>query len=75
MDWSIPVISSEERSGTLEFTVGGDDASTFFPVKVNFVAQGSVVGVGVTSVEQTDDGRDVDYSQDISVTVDDYTVV
>ena len=44
LDWSIPRISADERFGTPEFGVGGDDARAFFPIKVAFVAQGSCLG-------------------------------
>ncbi|KAF8079337.1 hypothetical protein FPV67DRAFT_1558392 [Lyophyllum atratum] len=59
--WSIPRISSspsspgeeeeDTRVGSLMFTVGGDDAGAFFPVRVAFVGRGSVAGVGVEEGE------------------------
>jgi len=75
LDWSIPIISADEKSGTLEFSVGGDDAGTFFPVKVNFIAQGSLIDMGVSSVVQASDGSDVVFSQDVTISADDYSVV
>ncbi len=75
LDWSIPIISADEKSGTLEFSVGGDDADTFFPVKVNFIAQGSLIDMGVSSVVQASDGSDVEFSQDVTISADDYSVV
>ena len=74
LDWSIPLINPEESSGTLEFTVGGDDAGTFFPVKVAFVSPGSLVGVAVDSVTLVDSGDGVDFSQDSLLLTDDYVV-
>ena len=59
----------------MEFSVGGDDASAFFPVKVNFIAQGSVAGVRLASVTKIEGGDDVAYSEDASVVVESYTVV
>ena len=75
LDWSIPTISSDEPSGTLEFTVGGDDAGTFFPVRVAFVAQGSLIGVGVDSATLAETGETVEFSQDALLTAKDYIVV
>lgn len=48
--WSIPRVSYEDdtRTGTLEFSVGGDDAAAFFPVKVNFTGLGSLIGIQVS---------------------------
>ena len=75
LDWSIPLISSDEPSGTLEFKVGGDDAGTFFPVRVSFVSQGSLLGVGVESATLTESGETVEFSQDALLTTKDYVVV
>lgn len=75
LDWTISRIDAEERSGTLEFSVGGDDAGAFFPVKVSFVGQGSVAGVRLASVTRLDNGEEVVFSEDASVVVDGYSVV
>ncbi|KAH8119762.1 hypothetical protein DFH11DRAFT_5704 [Phellopilus nigrolimitatus] len=77
LDWSIPLISAEAdtTSGTLEFTVGGDDAATFFPVRVAFVAQGSVVGMAVGTVTRVDTGEDAVFSQEVTLSADEYLVV
>lgn len=47
--WTAPRVSSndETKTGTLEFSVAGDDATAFFPVKVNFTAIGSLIGINV----------------------------
>ena len=75
LDWSIPLINSEQRSGSMEFSVGGDDAGAFFPLKVTFVGQGSIVGVRVKSVSRVDNEEDVVFSEDATVATDDYLVV
>ena len=58
----------------MEFSVGGDDAGAFFPVKVAFVAQGSVAGVKVLSVTSVEGGEAVVFSEDATVSVENYTV-
>lgn len=75
LDWNIPIISSEDKSGTLEFTVGGDDVGTFFPVKVAFVAQGSLIDIGIGSVSRQDTGEDVPFSQDVTISSDEYLII
>jgi len=75
LDWSIPIISQDEKSGNLEFTVGGDDAGTFFPVKVAFVAEGSLVDMNVASIASAENGSDVTFSQDVSLSATDYSVI
>lgn len=75
LNWSIPRISAEERSGTLEFSVGGDDAGAFFPVKVAFVAQGSLAGIAVVKVTRVSGGDEVVFSSDAVVSADEYVVL
>ena len=75
--WTVPRVSpsDETRSGSLEFSVGGDDASLFFPVKIGFTALGSLVGIEVAGVSQVDTGEDIVFSQETSLTAEEYTVV
>lgn len=73
LDWSIALVNADERSGSLEFSVGGDDAGTFFPVKVSFVAQGSLAGISVASIDLVDGGA-VTFSQEAVVSVESYVV-
>jgi len=75
--WSTPLVSADSestRTGSLMFTVAGDDPETFFPVRVAFVGQGSLAGVGVASVKLLD-GDEPAYSVDSVVTADGYFVV
>jgi hypothetical protein len=56
LEWSIPLIAAApsadgtagETSGSMEFTVGGEDADAFFPVKISFVGLGSLLGLEVS---------------------------
>jgi hypothetical protein len=75
LDWSIPLITSDDRSGSLEFTVGGDDAAAFFPVKISFVGQGSMAGITAANVTRVDNGEEAVFSADAVVTTDSYVVV
>jgi hypothetical protein len=75
LDWSIPRISADERSGTLEFSVGGDDVGAFFPVKVTFVAQGSLAGIGVARVTGASGADEVVFSSDAVVSAEEYVVL
>lgn len=36
-----------DTSGSMEFSVGGEEADAFFPVKVAFVGVGSMMGLEV----------------------------
>ena len=55
--------------------MGGDDAGAFFPVKVAFVAQGSIAGVRVENVTKVENGEEVVFSEDAKVVVDGFEVV
>ncbi|KAJ7898447.1 Adaptor complexes medium subunit family-domain-containing protein [Mycena leptocephala] len=75
--WSTPLVSAgteSTRTGSLMFTVAGDDPETFFPVKVAFVGQGSLAGVGIASVKMLE-GDEPAFSVDSVVTADGYFVV
>lgn len=73
--WSIPLVSaSENKSGSMEFTIDGEDTTAFFPVKVDFVAEGSLIGIGVDSVADTS-GDDVTFSTEVTCSTEEYTVV
>ncbi|EIM88032.1 uncharacterized protein STEHIDRAFT_94912 [Stereum hirsutum FP-91666 SS1] len=75
LDWTIPLVNADDRSGTMEFSVGGDDVGAFFPVKVQFVGQGNTVGVRVGSITMVESGEEVGYSEDAVVAVEKYEVV
>ncbi|KAG8971183.1 hypothetical protein FRB90_010580, partial [Tulasnella sp. 427] len=73
--WSIPLVSSSsDKSGSLEFTIDGEDTAAFFPVKVDFVAEGSLVGVGIDSVSSADGSESIVFSQEVTCTTDEYTI-
>lgn len=55
--------------------MGGDDAGAFFPVKVAFVAQGSLAGIGVTRVTRVNGGEEVVFSSDAVVSAEEYVVL
>ncbi|KAF8722654.1 hypothetical protein AX14_009718 [Amanita brunnescens Koide BX004] len=75
--WSIPVISpsDDNRSGSLVFSVNGDDTSMFFPVKVTFIGQGSLAGVNIVSATTINGGDSAEFSVDGYVTTENYQVV
>jgi coatomer subunit delta len=75
LDWSTSLVNTEDRSGSLEFSIGGSDVNAFFPVRVSFAGLGNTVGVRVASVSQVDSGENVVFSEDASFTTDNYLVV
>ena len=75
LSWSIPVITANTKSGSLEFSFEGDDEKAFFPVDISFVCQGSLTGVAVASVSKVDGAQVPEYSVDAFVTADKYLIV
>ena len=59
----------------MEFSVGGDDAATFFPVRVSFAAQGSLAGVSIGNVSRIESGEEAVFSQEASLVTEEYLVV
>ena len=75
LDWTIALITPSENSGSLEFTVGGDDPASFFPVRVSFVGQGSMAGLHVDVAKHVNSGEVLVFSQDAILTAEDYLLV
>ncbi|KAF9509992.1 hypothetical protein BS47DRAFT_1377504 [Hydnum rufescens UP504] len=75
--WTVLRISSSDgtRSGSLEFSVGGEDPTVFFPVKVNFTGLASLIGITVQGVSEVESGAETPFSQETSLATDDYLVV
>ena len=69
------MVTPEERSGSMEFSINGDDVGVFFPVKVSFVGQGSIVGIRAATVSLVENNETVTFSEDATVSVDSYLVV
>ncbi|KAJ1731782.1 coatomer subunit delta [Coemansia biformis] len=74
LEWQIPVIDAENPSGSLDFSVPGDDAGTFFPVVVSFACESPYYAIEVADVA-TPDGQAVDYSYSASLIPDEYAVI
>ncbi|KAG8716760.1 hypothetical protein FRC08_008850 [Ceratobasidium sp. 394] len=76
LDWTTPQVSADtETTGSLEFSVGGDDAEAFFPVKVDFKSEKSLIGVEVESVQRVSDAGSVEFSKEMRVGVEQYLIV
>ncbi|KAF8593895.1 hypothetical protein BDV93DRAFT_535139 [Ceratobasidium sp. AG-I] len=76
LDWTAETVSADtETTGSLEFSVGGDDAEAFFPVKVNFKSEKSLIGVEVLSAERVGGEGSVVFSKEMRVGVEQYLIV
>ncbi|KAF8602949.1 hypothetical protein BDV93DRAFT_508948 [Ceratobasidium sp. AG-I] len=76
LDWTTETVSADaETTGSLEFSVGGDDAEAFFPVKVNFKSENSLIGVEVLSAERVGGEGSVVFSKEMRVGVEQHLIV
>ena len=75
LEWTIPTISEDNLTGTLEFVMAGDEEEGFFPVEVNFTSETLLGGPGVVAVVSgTTDGEPITFTNDCSLSVAKYTI-
>lgn len=72
--WHHDVIDSSNSSGSLEFSIGGDDADAFFPVQVMFKSQSFLCPIEVTEVSSTATGAAIPNNIEKSVGLDTYAI-
>jgi len=68
------VIDSSSKTGSLEFSCGGDDANQFFPVQVSFSSNTSLCGLHIVDVQKVEGGS-VTFDTSVSLTTEEYSVV
>ncbi|XP_065845793.1 coatomer subunit delta-like [Oscarella lobularis] len=74
LNWTVPLIDVNNKSGTLEFSIAGrqDD---FFPINVYFVSPKSFCDLHVDEVRHTEENKAVRFSSEMALLVDKYTIV
>lgn len=74
LHWSLPVIDHSNKSGSMEFSMGGhpDD---FFPINVSFVSKKSYCDIQITEVKSLEDDSPVKFSSEVIFYVDKYEIV
>ncbi|KAM4703719.1 coatomer subunit delta [Rhinophrynus dorsalis] len=74
LEWTLPVIDSKNKSGSLEFSIAGHP-NDFFPVTVSFVSKKNYCSLHVTKVTQVDSNSPVRFSIETSFLVDKYEIL
>ncbi|KAJ2852545.1 coatomer subunit delta [Coemansia brasiliensis] len=74
LEWQIPAIDVSNRSGSLDFSVPGDDPGAFFPVMVSFTCKQTLFDIEVTNVTTADD-EEVEFSQSVALIPDQYAII
>ncbi|KAI8822678.1 uncharacterized protein EV422DRAFT_524964 [Fimicolochytrium jonesii] len=73
--WQLPTIDKTNSSGVLEFTAEGDDAGSFFPIRVSFASGRTFCGVAVKDITAVNGGEPVTFSQQTVCSTEEYTIV
>ncbi|KXS20873.1 clathrin adaptor, mu subunit [Gonapodya prolifera JEL478] len=74
LEWQIPIVDETSKSGSLEFTVPGEDPNSFFPIKISFGSNRSYCDVDVTVISSVDDGTEVPFSKEVSFEPEEYII-
>jgi len=74
LHWKIPLIDSSSSTGSMEFTVPNAPASAFFPVHVNFKSVSTFCAVQVVAVTNEGSDQGLDFSQETSLSVEQYDI-
>jgi hypothetical protein len=75
IEWQIPIIDATNKSGSMEFSMEGEDTGAFFPIRVSYHSSRSYFNLEVADVVEVDGGASVAFSQEISFTPDEYSIV
>jgi hypothetical protein len=74
LEWSIPAVSDDNGSGTLEFTMTGEEEEIFFPIEVSFTAETLLGGPSVAGVLDGTSGDPITFSNECSLAVASYDI-
>ena len=74
LEWSIPSISDDNGTGTLEFVMTGDEEDIFFPVEIIFTSETLLGGPIVAGVVDGTSGEPITFSNDCSLSVASYNI-
>ncbi|CAA6673622.1 unnamed protein product [Spirodela intermedia] len=75
LEWSVLLIDSSNRSGSMEFVVPPADTSVFFPISVRFTAASTFSDVKVTGVLPLQEGPPPKFTQRTQLITDNYQVI
>uniref|UniRef100_A0A8D3C029 Coatomer subunit delta n=1 Tax=Scophthalmus maximus TaxID=52904 RepID=A0A8D3C029_SCOMX len=74
LEWCLPVIDANNKSGSLEFSIAGQP-NDFFPINVTFVSKRNYCDIQVTKVTDIDGDSSVRFSSETSFVVDKYEIL
>jgi hypothetical protein len=75
MCWHHDVIDANNSTGSLEFSISGDDVDVFFPVQIAFTSQSLMCPMEITSVVNTTSGAAIPNNMTVRVVPESYQCV
>jgi len=75
IEWQIPIIDADNRSGSMEFNCQGNDTNSFFPVRVNFTSHQSFSNINISNIQLVENGSPVTYSHETKLIPDNYIIM
>jgi hypothetical protein len=75
MCWHHDVIDANNSTGSLEFSIAGDDVDVFFPVQIAFTSQSLMCPMEITSVVNTTSGAAIPNNMTVRVVPESYQCV
>ena len=72
--WQFNMIDDSNATGTLEFTVDGDDADAFFPVRVAFRSEEPYCPISIAETKSMADNNVLHYDFSKTLLADGYTI-
>ncbi|CAI5724008.1 unnamed protein product [Peronospora effusa] len=73
--WHQDQITPANNSGTLEFSIGGNNIDAFFPISVSFFSRSVYSDVQVETVEKIEDGSPIVFGFEKLLSTDSYEIV
>ncbi|KAG3120983.1 Coatomer subunit delta [Phytophthora idaei] len=73
--WHQDQISSANNSGTLEFSIRGNNIDAFFPISVSFFSRSVYSDVQVEAVQKVEDGSPIAFGFEKLLSTDSYQIV
>ncbi|XP_077962436.1 coatomer subunit delta isoform X1 [Gasterosteus aculeatus] len=74
LEWCLPVIDANNKTGSLEFSIAGQP-NDFFPINVSFVSKRNYCDIQVTKATYVDGDGPVRFSSETSFVVDKYEIL
>lgn len=73
--WSMPILDSSNKTGSMEFSAPNCNPDDFFPLQVSFVSKQSYANLKILEVLQVDDDSPVKYSSETVLFSEKYEIV